>query len=303
MSTKLLSHPIFPTDYRQIITLHQLACRTKNHSNNTLASYGRYNLRFCEYMISPNILDITPNILRTYFVHLSEKGHNPGGVHVHYRCIKALFNWYWGEYEPEAPNPFAKVKIPAPKIKPLPGVTIENVKHLIDACNTSQSKRDKAMLMFLLDTGVRASELAALNIADCDMITGSIYITDSKSDNSRTVFMGTVARRYLRRYLKTRSGINDMSPLFATDEGDRLDRWSMRHIINRRSKDAGIKSPGLHDFRRAFALNLLRNGTNLQIISRLLGHHSVAVTERYLAVDETDLQEGHRIGSPVDRIL
>jgi site-specific recombinase XerD len=173
---------------------------------------------------------------------------------------------------------------------------------LIAACTTNQALRDKANIYFLFDSGVRAGELLALNFGDVDPISGQTRILHGKGDKFRVVFIGSKTRKALRAYLRNRGDLKPSAPLFVTDENERLAITGLRQIIKRCSDRAGIKEHGLHDFRRGCALNLLRNGCDLVTISRLLGHSSLVVTQRYLATDQQDLQEGHRRASPVDRM-
>lgn len=193
-----------------------------------------------------------------------------------------------------------KVKPPKVPFHPLPGVAIDDVKKLIATCSTTLALRDKAILLCLLDTGARASEFLDLNLKDVDLTAGAVRIEHGKGDKSRTVFLGSISRRALRKYLKEREDLRPNSPLWTTDEGERLKFSGLRQVIERRASAAGIQTPGLHDFRRSFAITMLRNGVDLQTISRLLGHASLSVTERYLAQETNDLAEGHRKGSPVD---
>lgn len=93
-------------------------------------------------------------------------------------------------------------------------------------------------------------------------------------------------------------------PLFVKDDGERISYWTLKDMFYRRSKDAKLNgTPFLHDFRRAFALALWRNGTDIVTISRLMGHSSIEVLKRYLAQDEEDLAKAHAKSSPVDTKL
>ena len=74
-------------------------------------------------------------------------------------------------------------------------------------------------------------------------------------------------------------------------------------IMRRRAEAAGVRMPGLHSFRRAFAVAMLRSGADLLSISRLLGHSQLAVTQRYLRLELEDLQAAHRKHGPVDGIF
>jgi integrase/recombinase XerD len=75
----------------------------------------------------------------------------------------------------------------------------------------------------------------------------------------------------------------------------------LRGIIRRRAHDAGLKAePSLHDFRRAFAINMLRSGVDVFALQKLMGHADLQVLRRYLAQTNQDIQAAHMRGSPVD---
>lgn len=106
--------------------------------------------------------------------------------------------------------------------------------------------------------------------------------------------------RELMRYLRGRP---QSGPLFCTDAGRRLTYWGLRQIIRRRAEAAGVKSPSLHSFRRAFALLSLRAGIDIYSLQRLMGHADLTVLRRYLAQTEQDLKSAHEKASPVDRLI
>lgn len=260
--------------------------------------------RFCDWLDAIGVIsldEITANILRKYLLHL-ETTRNPGGIHASYRAIRAYLFWYEDEFEPENwKNPIRKVHPPKVSRQPLPGIAVDDVLKMVTACRTDQSKRDKAILLTLLDTGCRASELTALSIQDMDFITGAVRVQHGKGDKPRTVFVGSRCRRSLRAYIKTRSDIRPNTPLFVTDEGDRIKYMGLVKIIKRRALDAGIDTPGLHDFRRAFAVEMLRGGCDLARLAELMGHTSLEMLKRYLHLVTDDLQAAHAQASPVDR--
>jgi len=74
----------------------------------------------------------------------------------------------------------------------------------------------------------------------------------------------------------------------------------LRSMVQRRARAAGVRAPGLHDFRRAFALLALRGGVDLVSLQRLMGHSGLDVLRRYLAQTEADLRAAHAKGAPVD---
>lgn len=99
-----------------------------------------------------------------------------------------------------------------------------------------------------------------------------------------------------KRYFKSRGDLRLQDLLWVTKD-------ATRQILRRRAEHRGLPAPGLHSLRRAFALTCLRNGVDLISLQRLLSHPDLSVLRRYLAQTEADLQEAHRQGGPVDRLL
>jgi integrase/recombinase XerD len=248
-----------------------------------------------------DVEDITPDLLRRFLLHLAET-RNAGGVHITFRVVRSFLIWYVNEFEPDGwKNPISKVKPPKPNNQPLPGVDQEAFGKLIAACDGPMKQRDKTALLFLLDTGVRAAEFCALNIGDLDVMSGAVTILHGKGNKRRIVYVGQTVLKELRRCLKPRK-LSPEAPLFILDDGQRINFGALRDLVKRLSKRAAIESPGLHDFRRAFAVNMLRNGCDVITLARLMGHNNMSITERYLFLVEEDLRNGHSKGSPVDNM-
>ncbi len=114
--------------------------------------------------------------------------------------------------------------------------------------------------------------------------------------------MGRTTRRAIRAYLRLRQ--DDCKWLFVSKDGDALTYEGLRLLLRRRAGLAGLATrPMLHGFRRAFALNMLRNGVDVFSLQRLLGHSDLQIMRRYLAQNNTDIQAAHLRGSPVDNGL
>jgi site-specific recombinase XerD len=208
--------------------------------------------------------------------------------------------WVWDELELESRNPITKLQAPKVSPDPHPGIALDNIQKMVEACKGPQALRDRALLLALLDTGARAFEIIGLKIGDVDLLTGEIQIRKGKGNKSRVAFLGQRARKELRKYLKTREGLTQTSPLFATDEGTAFTYWGMRQILRRSADRAGVPQPGAHDFRRAFCLAMLRQGVDLVTISRLMGHQDINLIRRYANQNTSDLQLAHQKASPVE---
>jgi len=265
-----------------------------DHLRDYLASQGVYSVE-----------GITAPLLRRFLLEFSQT-HNAGGVHAVYRAIKAFLRWYEMEMEPDHwKNPMPKVKAPKVGQDPLEPVPLDDLKAMLATCTgkSLSDVRDKAVMLVLLDTGVRASELTALNVGDVTLRTGTVIVRHGKGNKFRTVFLGNKGRRALASYLRRRKDLNDGDPLFATSLGGRLKYSGLRDIIKRRADRAEIEAPSLHSFRRAFALACLRNHVDIYSLQRLMGHSDLSVLRRYLAQTEDDLRQAHERGGPVDNLL
>ena len=246
---------------------------------------------------------VTPDLIRRYLLHLAER-RNPGGQHMAYRVLKTFFRWYAQEYEPEGwRDPMRRVQPPKLPQDPLPPLSLANLQKMLATCagRNFVDCRDRAVLLCLLDTGCRASEFIALDLADVDLATGAVHVRRGKGGKSRVTFVGAQARKALLAYLRYRG--NADGPLWVASDGHRLRFSGLRQIVRRRATKAGVPVPGLHAFRRAFAIGCLRGGVDLESLRRLLGHADFAVIRRYLAQTEDDLRAAHAKGGPVDRLL
>lgn len=271
--------------------------KSQNLSTKSIQFYKEKLLCFEKYCRENGInqvLDLTPDTIRSFIMQLQDTGHNSGGVHAHFRTIRAFLNFYWNEHEPTTKNPILKVKAPKCVNEPIQGVGIDNVQKLLSVCesNTFFGQRDKTILLLLLETGVRAQELLDINIEDIDFNDSSILIRQGKGRKPRNVFMGSSARRQLRRYLREMN--KTKGALFINKEGERLKYGGLREVIKRLSLKAGLPEQGIHNFRRTFAIEQLRRGVDVYTISRLMGHTSLQVLSRYLKQSKSDLQVSYR---------
>lgn len=227
----------------------------------------------------------------------------------------------WAELELALEHPIrGKIARPRPlKRQPLP-YSEEEVRRMLDACDytgvwgtaphvrtrRATALRDRAMVLVLLDTGVRASELCALKIGHFDRATGRLVVKDGKGGKERAVFAGTTARAAIWRYLAARRKRGDVggdsgSPLFATSSGRHLTRSNLLHLVQRLAERAGVQAANVHRFRHTFAINFLRNGGNVYALQNLLGHHDLDMIRQYLLIVEADVQQAAKAASPADR--
>jgi integrase/recombinase XerD len=274
----------------------------QNLTKGTVKFYKEKLLPFVKYLETQAIKyisQITSENIRDFLLLLEERGHNSGGVHGHFRAIKAFLRWYENEVEPEGwKNPIHKVKSPKNPVEAITGISRDDFNSLLEACPKGKfyGERDKTILLVLYDTGVRASELWKINIDDINFPDSSILIREGKGRKPRFVFFGKRTRRQLRKWLslRGREGIS----LFINRYGERIARTTLREIMRRLAPKAGIKEPSPHDFRRAFCLECLRKGMSEITIARLMGHTTTQLIGRYAKQTTVDLMNSYR--SPLD---
>lgn len=293
--------------------------RIRKVSKSTLSWHKTCLARFATFCYDHEVTatqQITANLLRHFVMSLEEAGHNPGGLANIYRSVKAYLNWFEIEYDDlNWRNPARKVKVSLPKIEALDPISLEDFNKLLATCErkTLAGDRDRALLFLMLDTGARKAEVTALNVDDIDLNTGAVQIRKGKGGKARTVFIGATARRAMLAYLRQREAYllylartSKAKPTVGlwvgSIDGKKLNQDGIRQILRRRANDAGIPEPSPHSFRRAFALNSLRNGMDLLALQRLLGHADLSVINRYVKLVDSDLQVAHEKHGVVDNL-
>lgn len=293
------------TDLLMAIEAFLVDKRSQNISSGTMSFYKKKLkgfVEYCEARAIKRVTQITPNDIRQFMFYLEDKGHNPGGCHAFYRTIKTFLNWWEMEIEDDSwKNPIKKTKPPKLSIEPLDPLRIEVAQAMLKTCKKGSfyGDRDTCIILMLMDTGLRASELLSINVDDINLLIGSILVTNTKGRKFRTVFFGKRTRRALRAWLRHRI---IKGPLFCQSNGQRLDYSGLRQIICRRSIKAHVPIPSIHSFRRFFALEMLRNGADIMSLQTLMGHSDLQVLRRYIKQNNIDIQRAHAHAGPVDNI-
>ncbi len=155
--------------------------------------------------------------------------------------------------------------------------------------------RDRAILLFLLDTGVRASELCNVKVKDIGIL--GAYVL-GKGSKERIVPLSDATRAAVSAYLATRK-TKPSDYLFVTSRRSHMTRDALRQIIERIARRAGVSRAHPHKFRHTFAINFLRNGGDVFTLQTILGHETLDMVKRYLSIAKTDVQRAHAKASPV----
>lgn len=181
---------------------------------------------------------------------------------------------------------------------------IEDVKKLLDTIGTDTfpTLRDTALLLFSLDSGIRPSEALALLPSDIDthLQRAVIRASTAKTRQRRTVYFSQPTGSMLNRLLDARpEEWGDGVQVFPTSFGDPWNTHAWTVQLRRYAKKAGLKRFSAYDLRHQFALESLRNGMDVFSLQKAMGHSTLSMTERYLALSDDDIQRAHAKASPV----
>ena len=256
--------------------------------------------RWCSTQRLLKIGDLSAQAIRAFLLEY-EQEHSHGGSHAIFRSVRAYLNWIWNEYEFEWPNPVKKVKWSRGVTEPIHGVDPDDVSKLFEAAKAGQQpERDCALLAILLDTGIRKKSLYEIRKCDVNVLTGAIYIRHAKNKRPYTVYLGKRAARYVRKLMKTLTYLQDNDIIWQSREGGVMRMDNIVNILRTLSTRAGVPFYSAHDYRRYFALSSYRAGADVFAVAEMLGHQDIAVTKRYLAVDDSDIRNMHMKYSPLD---
>ena len=254
---------------------------------------------------------IAPSHIRAYLVSLQRQGLKDTTTQNRAR-VANIFCHFLVEEGIIPESPMRKVKMPRVDRRVLPAFSPEDVKRLLAACLSAcrrpgasdDNPRDTAIVLCLLDTGLRAGEFVALNVADVDLKTGAVQVRRGKGGKGRVAFLGAKARKALLKYLLARGEAKPDEPLWLSGRtGERLTAHGLASVLRDLGKRADVAHCHPHTFRRTFALWSLRAGMNVYALQQIMGHSDLSVLRRYLALVEQDLAEAHRKHGAVDNML
>jgi site-specific recombinase XerD len=216
--------------------------------------------------------------------------------------LSSLLRWAC-EHGIVAQNVVRQVRTPRQEERVVIPYARADVLRLLDACYTGEHpQRDQAIILLLLDTGIRASELCGLRLAHVELEARQLYVRGKGSRERRLPF-SEPCYAAMRAYLQQRHIVNlyphRYEPLFITGQGRPFRRDTLRQILERLGTRGGVARCYAHRFRHTFAIQFLRNGGNIYTLQRLLGHSSLDMVKRYLSIAQADLDRDHARASPV----
>ncbi|HEY6395675.1 MAG TPA: tyrosine recombinase XerC [Candidatus Binataceae bacterium] len=290
-------------------------------SHNTVSNYRRDLLKFRAFLLQrcafagrdcnepaarasdANEIDlatVTADHVRAYLADLMKNGMKRSTVQRHLSAIKAFFRYREARFG--AASPARSIRSPKSE-RHLPSILPkEEVGRLIESGEATSPAgiRDRAILETLYSTGLRVSELCGINWCDIDEELGMVTVRSGKGNKDRMVPIGEPALEALLEWRRAMPVAWEPSgPVITNLRGARLTTRSVQKMLMRRVSESGVTNPITpHGLRHCFATHMLDSGADLRSIQEMLGHASLATTQRYTHVSMNHLKEAYRRAHP-----
>lgn len=265
----------------------------RNASPNTITCYMRDVRMFAEYLGGEEaLLSANSGTLSGYMAWMVEQGKTAASATRFLMSARSFYAYLLKEKAVDT-NPAENVPLVEVERKPPEVLSVFEIRRLLalpmekydfDSELRNLGPRDCAILEVLYATGVRVSELAALNVDDVNLSDFNIRVRCSKK-RERTIPIYLKARTALSDYILTvRPKIAALKEkaLFVNRDGTRMSRQGLWRLLKRYSKEAGIeKEVSPHTMRHSFGVHLLENGMDLRTLQKLMGHSDISSTLIY----------------------
>jgi len=243
---------------------------------------------------------VTENEVRLFLTRLEEKGRSPATVSRCIASLKAFFS-YFNNVGFVGRNPTTGISAATTPKKPPRILTGEEIERLLNKPDSNDPKgcRDKSMFETLYATGIRVSELIALDVTDVNLATGLITCRNGKE---RIIPIYEAAVKAISQYLyiaRPKMAATEEAALFVNTGGGRMTRQGFWKILKSYVEKAQIEediTPQM--LRNSFAAHLLENGADLRSLQEMLGHADISSTQKYARVVKQQLKDVYHKSHP-----
>lgn len=275
--------------YIHYLQLFIVRKKTEGKSERTLKQYQLHLERMLQFLNMP-IEKITENDL---FCYLAKYKKDRGVTNVYLDNMRLVFSSFFGwlnakGYIPQNPTIGLEPIKTEKRIKqPLSDEELEKLRRICE------QERDLALIEFLYSTGVRASELTALNRHDIDFY-GKNVVVYGKGGKERETYLTATSCLHLKAYLDSRKDDNEALFVSSKKPYERLTVAGVEKILRRLGIMAGVEKVHPHRFRRTMATNVLKKGMPLEEVKELLGHTKLDTTMIYCTVSRENVKHSHQ---------
>ena len=279
------------TDFFEQLTVEKRA------SQHTVKSYRRDIKQLSRYCMAQSIdrwADLTQTDIRSHIAGRHRQGIGSTSLQRELSAIRSFYNFLLKNRLADS-NPAQHVKAPKQARKLPKTLDVDQITGLLEAgANSALEIRDLAMFELFYSSGLRLSELAALNLSDVDLPDNSLMIRAGKGGKSRLLPIGGKAVTAINNWLpwRLKKAAASEPALFVSTRGTRLGARNIELRLEQWCKKKGIAEPiHPHMLRHSFASHLLEASQDLRAVQELLGHSNISTTQIYTHLDFQHLAE------------
>lgn len=282
---------------REIYDEFLLAKSLEGVSERTIESYKYSIEKLLKAYSNPTVSDI-----RTWLMSLNVSDTSRS---TYIKNCKTFYAWAVNEGLIDSNNnPMDNIKKPKTNDYHFFVLDETDIKNLVNT--VKKSPRNLSMILFLLDTGIRCGEMCNLELLDLNIPNGSALIRNGKGGTVRVVYFSQTTARALTRYLNVRSDSIDNAVVLSYLTRERMTPCGVRQMLQRAGTRAGIdpsKRCSPHTLRHTFSSQYILNGGDSYSLSKLLGHSSIKMSERYVNLNSKNIETIYRQHSPVQKFF
>jgi integrase/recombinase XerD len=283
----------FVHEFLSDVKFRGLSPRTHDFYKDTLRRFQAFTTK--NGILEPQ--DIQSNHLKTFSIELQEQM-SIGGVNAYLRGVRAFCGFLIRE-ELLQKNPFTKFKLLKQPQLNMPHVKFEEYETLMIQARLGKNPlRDQAIIGLLFDTGLRASELTGLQVSNLFKDKGMLKVL-GKGNKERVIPVSRVTVRRIQSYISNEREKTYLTEIFLADNETPLNYNSLRLMTQRLFSRANLEHKSLHCWRRGFSCQYIKNSGDVFSLSRILGHTTLHMSNKYAVLDSEDLKEIHIRASPI----
>jgi site-specific recombinase XerD len=299
----------------RLVEEYLLVCRTEGKSPKTLRGYREKLGRFCRWL-NGSLGDFTLQAVRAYVGELQgarkyeghpyspvqDSGLSSLTIKGHVVVLKGFATWLCEE-EYTGENVLGRLKPPKAARKVMATLSESEVSKILSSIErgTLIGHRNEAIVLLLLDTGLRCAELVGLRTDDLFLGDQCLKVM-GKGQKERIVPFGDRTARALLRYLNLKPQVDRCDKVFLNRDGGPLTENAVKMLFERLATKASIPRLHIHLLRHTMATNYLVSGENPIKLQRILGHETLEMTRRYVDMVAVQLAVTESSQSPVDRM-
>lgn len=286
ITERCTSLEVYDDSNEKILKMYTACMLVDGKSDGTVKMYV-YQCRRLAQVIGKPYTEMNAYDIRFFLAKEMERGMKDQTRENERAVFSAFFQWMANE-ELIKKNPIATIKPIKCHQEIKKAFTDVEIDAIRSAC---KNLKERALVEFLLSTGVRVNEASNMRVQDINKETLAVHVVHGKGNKERITYTTAVAMKHLLAYVHSRTEKGEQ--LFYNKNHQPLENGGIRKILKSIEDRAGVADVHPHRFRRTFATNLARRGMQLQDIKELMGHSNVNTTMTYISVDDSKVHTSY----------